>query len=135
MKDAFMLKCRSISPSEMAAGAADAAALMKAFSNEHRLLILCHLIEAEEMTVGELVSKIGLSQSALSQHLAKLRDDGLVTFRREAQTLFYRVCDERAGGVLVLLHQMFCPKPEDGGSGKSRIAPRKRSRNNRSEGD
>ena len=109
-----MLKRPSISPSEMAAAAADASALMKALSNEHRLLILCHLIEADEMTVGELVTKIGLSQSALSQHLAKLRDEGLVTFRREAQNLFYRVCDERAGSVLVLLHQMFCPSPGDG---------------------
>ena len=96
----------------MAAAAADAAALMKALSNEHRLLILCHLIAEEEMSVGELVSRIGLSQSALSQHLAKLRDEKLVTFRRDAQTLFYRVRDERAANVLVVLQRLFCPAPD-----------------------
>ena len=121
-----MLKRPSISPLEMAAAAADAAALMKALSNEHRLLVLCHLIEEDEMTVGELVAKIGISQSALSQHLAKLRDEGLVTFRREAQTLFYRICDERAGNVLALLHQMFCPNRESDPSWKSPIAPSER---------
>jgi DNA-binding transcriptional ArsR family regulator len=109
-----MLKTSPISPSEMAAAAADAASLMKALSNEHRLLILCHLIDADEMSVGELVERIGLSQSALSQHLARLRAEGLVTFRREAQTLYYRVRDERAASVLVLLHQIFCPDPADG---------------------
>lgn len=87
---------------------------MKALSNEHRLLILCHLIAAGEMHVGELVSKIGLSQSALSQHLARLRAEGLVSFRREAQTLFYRVCDERAASLLMLLQQMFCPDGQEG---------------------
>jgi DNA-binding transcriptional ArsR family regulator len=107
----------------MASAAADAAALMKALSNEHRLLILCHLIAEDEMSVGELVARVGLGQSALSQHLAKLRNEGLVTFRRESQTLFYRVCDERAAGVLVLLHQMFCPDPEDGAMWKSPMAP------------
>jgi len=117
-----MLKLSPISPSEMAAAAADAASLMKALSNEHRLLILCHLIDADEMSVGELVERIGLSQSALSQHLAKLRAEGLVTFRRAAQTLHYRVCDERAASVLVLLHQMFCPNPESGIMWKSPMA-------------
>lgn len=109
-----MLKAVAISPSDMAAAAGSAAALMKALSNEHRLLILCHLIAEEEMSVGELVSKIGLSQSALSQHLAKLRDEGLVTFRREAQMLFYRVRDERAASVLVVLYRLFCPSPDKG---------------------
>lgn len=106
-----MLKISVTSASEMAAAAGDAAALMKALSNEYRLLILCHLVTQEEMNVGELVSKIGLSQSALSQHLAKLREQGLVTYRRDAQTLFYRLRDERAARVLVVLHQLFCPAP------------------------
>jgi DNA-binding transcriptional ArsR family regulator len=101
----------------MAASAADAAALMRALSNEHRLLILCHLIAREEMPVGDLVSKIGLSQSALSQHLARLREEGLVTFRRQAQTLFYRVCDERAASVLSLLQQFYCPGPQEHSKG------------------
>lgn len=108
-----MLKRVSISPTDMTAAAAEAAALMKALSSEHRLLILCHLIAEEEMSVGELVSKIALSQSALSQHLAKLRHEGLVTFRRNAQTLFYRVRDERAASVLVVLQRLFCPVADD----------------------
>jgi len=110
------------SPLDLAAKAADAALLMKALSNEHRLLILCHLIEADELTVGRLVERINLSQSALSQHLARLRDEGLVAFRRESQTLHYRVVDPRAGQVLRLLRDIFCP--ELGAltaSGKTRI--------------
>lgn len=93
---------------DMAAAASEAAALMKALANEHRLLILCHLVAQDEMSVGDLVARIGLSQSALSQHLAKLRDEGMVTFRRESQTLFYRVSDERAASVLALLHRIYC---------------------------
>ena len=103
--------------------AAEAATLLKALSNEHRLLVLCHLVSAGEMTVGALVDAVGLSQSALSQHLAKLRDEGLVAFRREAQTLHYRVSDPRAGQVLRLLRDIFCPELGDGASsGKSPIA-------------
>lgn len=96
--------------SDMVANAAEAASLMKMLANERRLLILCHLIAEEEMSVGDLTSRVGLSQSALSQHLAKLRDQGLVTFRREAQTLFYKVSDERAAQLLLLLHEMYCSK-------------------------
>ena len=98
----------SLAPSEMAANAAQAATLMKALSNENRLLILCHLIGAGELTVSQLVERVGLSQSALSQHLAKLRDEGLVDFRRDSQSLFYRVADQRAGKVLEVLHEIFC---------------------------
>ena len=90
--------------------AAQAAALMKALSNEHRLLILCHLVSDEELTVGELVERVGLSQSALSQHLGRLRDEGLVSFRRDAQTLHYRVADPKACQVLALLRDLFCPE-------------------------
>ena len=88
--------------------AAEAAALLKALSNEHRLLILCHLISEGELAVGALVERVRLSQSALSQHLARLRDEGLVSFRRESQTLYYRVADPRAGRVLETLHDIFC---------------------------
>ena len=94
---------------ELAAKAAEAAALMKALSNEHRLLILCHLVSEGELSVGILVERVGLSQSALSQHLARLRGQGLVTFRRESQTLHYRIADPRAGQVLELLRDLFCP--------------------------
>lgn len=61
------------------------------------------------MSVGQLATQIGLSQSALSQHLARLREDGLVAFRREAQTIFYRVADPNAGRLLALLRDIFCP--------------------------
>ena len=93
---------------ELRARAADAAALLKAMSNEHRLLILCHLVSEGELTVGALVDKVRLSQSALSQHLARLRDEGLVSFRRDSQTLFYRVADPRAARLLELLRDLFC---------------------------
>jgi DNA-binding transcriptional ArsR family regulator len=94
----------------LAARAGEAAALLKALSNEHRLLVLCHLISEGELTVGQLFDRLSLSQSALSQHLGVLRDQGLVSFRREAQTLFYSVSDPRAGQVLELLRDLFCPE-------------------------
>ena len=94
----------------LAAKAADAAWLLKALSNEHRLLVLCHLASAGELSAGELVSRSGLSQSALSQHLARLRADRLVAYRREAQTLYYHVVDPRAEQLLELLRDIFCPE-------------------------
>lgn len=84
--------------------------LLKALSNENRLLVLCYLAEAEEMSVGELVDRLGLSQSALSQHLGKLREEGLVETRRESQTIHYRVADPKAVQLLTLLHDLFCPE-------------------------
>src|SRR6186713_1748484 len=73
----------------LAKQAGEASQLLKLLGNEKRLLILCFLAARGEMTVGELVDVAKLSQSALSQHLAKLRADGLVEFRRESQTLHY----------------------------------------------
>lgn len=90
--------------------AAEASTLLKALSNESRLLVLCHLVGSGELSVGELAGRIGLSQSALSQHLAKLREEGLVATRKEAQSVFYRICDPRAEQVLALLHDIFCPE-------------------------
>src|ERR1700726_3596417 len=81
---------------ELAKQAGDAAQLLKLLGNEKRLLVLCFLAARGEVTVGELVDVVKLSQSALSQHLGKLRADGLVTFRRTPQTLHYRVIDKRA---------------------------------------
>lgn len=99
-----------LSISKLAASAGEAAVLLRAMSNEHRLLILCHLVSEGELSVGTIVERVGLSQSALSQHLAKLRKEGLVAFRRESQSLFYRVADARAGQVLELLRDIFCPE-------------------------
>ena len=91
--------------------AQEAARLLKVLANEKRLVILCFLATCGEMPVGALAEALNLSQSALSQHLAKLRRDGLVQFRRESQTLHYRLADPRAVRVLVVLKEIFCPQP------------------------
>ena len=93
---------------KLAKQAGDAAQLLKMLANEKRLLILCFLAVRGEMTVGELVAVVNLSQSALSQHLAKLRADGLVEFRRTSQTLHYRVADQRTLRLLGALTEIFC---------------------------
>jgi DNA-binding transcriptional ArsR family regulator len=93
---------------KLARQAGEAARLLKMLGNEKRLLILCFLAARGEMTVGELVGVVKLSQSALSQHLGKLRADGVVAFRRDSQTLYYRVADIRALRVLQLLKQIYC---------------------------
>ena len=93
---------------KLAKQAGEAAQLLKMLANEKRLLILCFLAVRCEMTVGELVGVVKLSQSALSQHLAKLRADGLVEFRRTSQTLHYRVADPRALRLLEVLKEMYC---------------------------
>lgn len=89
--------------------AAQAVGLLKALASEPRLLVLCYLAEAGELSVSKLMEQVGISQSALSQHLAKLREQGLVATRKEAQVVFYRVCDPNAERLLVLLHELFCP--------------------------
>src|SRR3954468_12253175 len=93
---------------KLAKQAGEAAQLLKLLGNEKRLLILCFLAVRGEMTAGELVGVVKLSQSALSQHLARLRADGLVVFRRTSQTLHYRVADDRALRVLQVLKEMYC---------------------------
>jgi DNA-binding transcriptional ArsR family regulator len=98
-----------LSASDFEAHVAEAAQLLKLLANEHRLLVLCRLLTAGETSVSTLAEAVGLSQSALSQHLARLREDRLVTFRRESQTLLYRVADARAERVLAVLKDIFCP--------------------------
>ncbi len=93
--------------SEMKSNAAEAARLMRALSNENRLLILCYL-QGREMSVGELNRSLDLSQSALSQHLAILRNDGLVQTRRESQTIYYSLRGDRASRVIETLHALYC---------------------------
>jgi DNA-binding transcriptional ArsR family regulator len=95
--------------------ASKAAAVMRSLSNEARLLVLCHLSESFELSAGELTRRVGLSQSALSQHLARLREDGFVATRKEAQTVFYRVADGKVHRVLALLHELYCPELGKGG--------------------
>lgn len=89
--------------------ASDAARLLRLLANEKRLLILCLLVARGEMDVTSLAAAVELSQSALSQHLAKMREEGLVAFRRESQTLYYRLEDPRARRVLETLKDIFCP--------------------------
>lgn len=92
---------------DMVEHAADAAELLRALANPHRLLILCVLSEGEH-SVGELNKRIQLSQSSLSQHLAVLRAEGLVSTRREAQTIYYAVAEGPALSVVKLLYANYC---------------------------
>ncbi len=96
--------------SALEANAGEAARLLSLMANERRLLILCYLLARGEMTVSALAEAVNLSQSALSQHLAKLREDGVVAFRRESQNLYYFVSDRRAAKVLATLKSIFCPE-------------------------
>ena len=91
------------------ANAEHVADVLRALANERRLMILCKLVEWGEATVGTLVEAVGLSQSALSQHLAKMREEGIVTYRRESQTLWYRIADPRTETLLGHLQQLYCP--------------------------
>lgn len=86
-----------------------AAGLLRLLGNEKRLMVLCQLSDGE-MSVGQLQGLVGLSQSALSQHLALLRDKGVVATRREGQTIFYRISDPAALRVIATLAEMFCPE-------------------------
>lgn len=92
---------------DMQAHASDAAGLMKALGNESRLMILCILAEGER-SVGELNEMVPLSQSALSQQLARLRQQGLVNTRRESQTIYYSLSSGPADRVINLLHDIYC---------------------------
>jgi ArsR family transcriptional regulator, virulence genes transcriptional regulator len=85
-----------------------AASLLKLLANERRLLVLCELAAAGEMTVGELATRVGLSQSALSQHLSMMRDHGIVGYRREGQSLHYAIVDPIASHILTTLKNLYC---------------------------
>jgi len=92
--------------------AAEAARLLRLLGNENRLLLLCHVAGAGEMAVGPLAKAVGLSQPALSQHLARLREDGLVATRKASQAVFYRIANPRAAQVLAVLRDLYC-QPTD----------------------
>ena len=101
----------SLSPvvAEMEAHAAEAAAMLRLLASERRLTVLCTLIVEGEAPVGRLAQRAGLSQPAMSQHLAKLREDGLVATRRDGTTIHYRIADPRVAKMLATLHEIFCP--------------------------
>lgn len=88
--------------------AARAANLLRLLANEKRLMILCQLAEGE-LSVGQIQPRVGLSQSALSQHLALLRAEGVVATRRAGQTIHYRLADPAAARVIETLAELFCP--------------------------
>ncbi len=96
---------------ELEAQAEQAARLLKAMSNPHRLFVLCQLLNGERR-VSELEDATGLSQSALSQHLARLRRDGVVVTRRAAQSIYYSLAGTDVHQVINVLHDIFCNKPE-----------------------
>lgn len=91
----------------MQRNAADAVRLLKSIANESRLMVLCVLAEGE-FSVGALNERIDLSQSALSQHLAILREQGLVKTRRESQTIYYSLADTAALSLIHTLHDIYC---------------------------
>ena len=93
-------------PGLIESNARRATTLLKAMSNKHRLMVLCELLGGEKR-VGQLEEIIGLSQSALSQHLARLRRDDLVTTRRAAQTIFYSLAGDEAGAVIRVLQELY----------------------------
>lgn len=97
----------------MAREAEAAVDLLKALANPQRLRILCLLIEGER-SVSQINARIPLSQSALSQHLAVLRDKGLVSTRRQSQTVFYEVPEGPAHRIIEILHDLYCPIELDG---------------------
>lgn len=93
----------------MLAHAGEAADFLKALANDQRLAILCSLLEGPQ-SVGEINERVELSQSALSQHLAVLRESGLVATEKQAQTVYYSVTDDKTRRILQLLHECFCSK-------------------------
>lgn len=97
---------------DMETSAHSASEMMKALANEHRLLILCQLADSEK-TVGELTRLVGLAQSAVSQHLARLRREGLVSTRRDGQTIWYSLTSDEAGRIIALLYDIYCAPTGD----------------------
>lgn len=95
---------------QLAPKAAEAESFLKALANRHRLMVLCQL-HGGELSVTKLQEAIGLSQSSLSQHLARLREDLLVKTRRESQTIYYSLANENVSRIIGLLYEMFCAEP------------------------
>ncbi|OAN63932.1 transcriptional regulator [Sphingomonas sp. TDK1] len=95
----------------MAPKAAGAAALLSGLANPHRLLILCALVEGER-SVGALIGATGIAPTSMSQHLNKLKEEGIVAARREHRTLFYTITHPAARDLMAVLHAHFCGKED-----------------------
>lgn len=93
---------------ELEAKAGLISGVLRALGNDARLLLLCRLAEQGEATAGSLIGTAGLSQSALSQHLARMREEGIVAYRRDSQTLWYRIADPRIEDLIGTLHRLYC---------------------------
>ena len=96
-----------VDPKSMATAADHAADLLKSLANRHRLLIVCQLIE-KERSVGELTAFLGIRDSTVSQHLAVLRREGIVSARRDGQTIWYSIGSAPARSVVESLYRSFC---------------------------
>lgn len=94
-------------PAAMQRRAGQATRFLKSLANEKRLMILCHLVGGDR-SVGELERLLGMRQPALSQQLAKLREDGLVAADKQARTVRYRLADPHVTDMVSLLHRLFC---------------------------
>ncbi len=88
-----------------------AASLLKTLSNDRRLMIVCELSTGEK-SVGALEERVGLTQSALSQHLARLRRDGVVRTRRDSQRIYYSLSDDNVVKMLETLSDIYCATPQ-----------------------
>jgi ArsR family transcriptional regulator, virulence genes transcriptional regulator len=111
-----------ISTAQMQASAGAAEELLKAIANRHRLMILCQLIDGDR-SVGELAELVCLRVSTMSQHLALLRRDGLVSTRRDGQTIWYAISSAPARKLLETLHQIYCaPTPLCGSAANKHAA-------------
>jgi len=99
----------SIDARRMAAAAGKASELMKTLGHKDRLMVLCHLSSGEK-SVGELAALLEIPQSPLSQHLARMRKEKLVSTRREAQTIYYSIASEEATRIVALMHELFCSR-------------------------
>lgn len=96
---------------QLAQNAEQASQLLKSMGNSNRLMILCSLLDGE-MSVGALNQHVPLSQSALSQHLIDLKKKGLLSSRREAQTIFYRIEGDAPVKIIATLKSIYCPEPQ-----------------------
>jgi len=92
---------------QMQGNAKKAESMLKMLANSNRLLILCNLVQSEK-TVNEIVEIVGLSQSAISQHLAKLRNEGIVECEKRGQLVYYRICSPEVSAILSTLYLIYC---------------------------
>jgi len=105
---------------ELEKQAVEVAGILRALGNERRLMIVCKLVEWGESNVTSLAEAVGLSQSAISQHLAKLSERKINVSRRESRTIWYRIADSRVENLFVTLHALFCTPQRRGATNKPR---------------